>query len=256
MTTVRAAFHVHSNWSYDGNWPLEALARAFQQRGDNAVLTAEHDRGFDARRWAAYREACEDASTNALRIVPGIEYSNPSNSVHIAVWGASAFLGEGLEPEELLRRAQAAGGLAVLAHPWRKGAWQRLGPELRALALGVELWNRKYDGWAPNPAAHAVSDGLVPFVALDFHTARQFFPLAMAVSVEGPTTEAALLGALRAGRCRPEAFGVSALRFARGPTFALARAAEHARRPLARRVRRVLAARSDDGSHRFRRVRS
>ncbi len=54
---IRAAVHVHTDWSYDGSWDLEALARELKRRGYGAVLTAEHDRTFDAGRWARYRGA-------------------------------------------------------------------------------------------------------------------------------------------------------------------------------------------------------
>ena len=50
MTRIRAAVHVHSEWSYDGSWPLTRIATAFSRRGYRAVLMAEHDRGFDAHR--------------------------------------------------------------------------------------------------------------------------------------------------------------------------------------------------------------
>ena len=63
MRTIRAAAHVHSDWSYDASWPLPDLARAFARRGYDVVLTAEHDRGFDAERWAAYRMTCAAASS-------------------------------------------------------------------------------------------------------------------------------------------------------------------------------------------------
>jgi len=107
--------------------------------------------------------------------------------------------------------------------------------------LGVELWNRRSDGWAPSRTALellARNEHLVPFATLDFHTARQFFPLAMAVEIAGALTEDGLLAALRARRCRPEAFGLPALRVARGPAFLAARAAERTRRRLARHVRK------------------
>ena len=62
MRTIRVAPHVHSEWSYDAEWPLAELADAFRQRKYDVVLTAEHDRGFDGARWDAYRQACADAS--------------------------------------------------------------------------------------------------------------------------------------------------------------------------------------------------
>ena len=85
---IRAAAHVHTDWSYDGSWELEALVRELKRRGYGAVLTAEHDRTFDPERWERYRAACAVAE-GALRIpvCPGIEYSDADNVVHVPVWG-------------------------------------------------------------------------------------------------------------------------------------------------------------------------
>ena len=94
MRTVRAAPHVHSEWSYDAEWRLADLVAAFRERKYDAILTAEHDRGFDDDRWDAYREACAAASTDEVLMVPGMEYEDAESLVHIPVWGeALAFLG-------------------------------------------------------------------------------------------------------------------------------------------------------------------
>lgn len=49
MRTVKAAVHVHSEWSYDARLPLPELADLFA-RGYDAVFMSEHDRGFAAER--------------------------------------------------------------------------------------------------------------------------------------------------------------------------------------------------------------
>src|SRR6185312_13160507 len=97
MNPVRVAAHVHSEWSYDGTWSLSRIATTFARLGYRAVLLAEHDRGFDDERWLAYRAACQQASNWNLLLVPGIEYSDPANTVHVPVWGDIPFLGEGVE---------------------------------------------------------------------------------------------------------------------------------------------------------------
>ena len=239
---LRAAAHVHSKWSYDGRFTLDELAAAFARRGYDAVLMAEHDRGFDEARWQAYRQACAEASRDDLLLVPGIEYSDPDNRVHIPVWGSEHFLGEGIETGELLARCVATGGLAVLAHPDRRDAWRCLPDGAAELLLGIETWNRKYDGWAPSrTAAGLLAPGLVPFVGLDLHTARQFFPLAMVLDVDGEPAVETVIEALRARRCRPQAFRMPARRVHAGPGLVAARTAEAARRPLARRLRKLVA---------------
>jgi hypothetical protein len=243
---LRVATHVHSEWSYDASWSLAALADAFASRGYDAVLMAEHDRGFDSARWDAYRRACAEASDERILIVPGMEYEDPSRVVHVPVWGeAMPFLGEGRETLDLLRDVRAAGGIAVFAHPWRRDAFSRYRPEWAPYLLGVEIWNRQYDGIAPNPRGRAFAGehGLRPFVSLDFHTRRQFFPLAMVLDLDGAATTASVAAALAAGRCRPEMARFDALRCTQMLPGGPLRAAEFARRRARGPVRRLQAKR-------------
>jgi hypothetical protein len=242
MTAIRVASHVHSDWSYDGSWSLSRLAAAFVALGYDAVLLAEHDRGFDQARWAEYRSACAAASTHKIALIPGIEYSDPTNSVHVPVWGDIPFLGEGLETDTLLPLAARSGGLAVLAHPGRRQVLDTFDPALLAYLTGLEVWNRKYDGYAPNRTAAdllARRSELLAMVSLDFHTARQFHPLAMVMEVDGGASEEAVCEALRQRRARPTAFGLPALALARGAAWPAMASLERARRGAATRVRAV-----------------
>jgi hypothetical protein len=205
-----AACHVHSKWSYDGSWSLEALSTKFSRQGCRVLMMTEHDRGFTAARLNQYREACAQASSSEILVVPGIEFSDAANRVHVLVWGPVPFLGEGLPTSEMLNAVHAAGGLAVLAHPSRRDAWRSFNPSWTDRLLGIETWNRKYDGWAPSKTAPALINtaAAIPFVGLDFHTQRQSFPLAMALEMDGIVTEEAVLNCLRSRRCHPRAFGL------------------------------------------------
>jgi hypothetical protein len=169
-----------------------------------------------------------------MYVLPGIEYSDPDNRVHVLVWGAP-FLGERLRTEALLDAVAAADGVAVFAHPSRRAAWECFTPRWAETLLGIEAWNRKYDGWAPGEAASTLleTNAQVPFVGLDFHTARQFFPLGMALELDGDLTERTLLECLKRRRCAARAFGLplDQRRFHR--TLPLLQAAEHGRRSLA-----------------------
>jgi hypothetical protein len=240
MTRVRIAAHVHSDWSYDGSWPLEALAAEFGRRGYDAVLMAEHDRGFDSDRWAAYRTACATASSPTL-LVPGIEYSDSANVVHVPVWGDLPFLGEDLATVDLLRRVDSFGGVAVLAHPRRRGALAGLDPTCFQYLTGIELWNRKYDGFAPNrDAAELLGERpeMVAVVGLDFHTRRQFHPLAMVMQLD-VVSPRRIIEAIRERRAHPTAFGLPALSLTQGIAWPAIRNVERARRTAAGRVRRA-----------------
>jgi hypothetical protein len=236
MNRLRVAAHVHSDWSYDGTWRLSKIASTFGRLGYHAVLLAEHDCGFDADRWLVYRAACRQASTSGLLLVPGLEYSDPTNSVHVPVWGEVPFLGEGVDTAELLRRVEDTGAFAILAHIGRRDAWQLIEPEWLRRVAGLELWNRKYDGYAPNAAALDLlreHDDLVPFVSLDFHTRRQFHPLAMTLEMAGDLTVERVFDALRCRRAIPTAFGIPALSLLHGAGWPALRALERTRKRAA-----------------------
>ena len=230
---IRAAMHVHSEWSYHASWSLRSIARAFANRGYDVIFMSEHERGFDQSRWFSYQRACEDASTDRIRLVPGIEYEDRTNVVHVTVWGDNVpFLGQARPTLDLLTAACHAGAVAVLAHPWRRDAVSRYRPEWARLLTGVEVWNRQYDGVAPNDRAlrFALREGLAQFASLDFHTRRQFFPLSMSAEIEGDGRTTDLMDALRGRRFRPELLGISTLALAGGVPAAILRTAEAARR--------------------------
>jgi len=240
MTALRVVAHVHSEWSYDGRWSLRDIARAFEQRGYDAVLLSEHDRGFDADRWHAYRDECATASTARTLLVPGIEYSDPTNTVHVPVWGQLPFLGEAVATGDLLRRVGELGGVSVLAHPARRNAFEHIDDESLSYLTGIELWNRKYDGYAPSKVAIELlrrRPSLLPVVGLDFHTARQFHPLAMMIASSNERSAAAICTALRGGGARAMAFGLPAATLASGLALPAMCGLERARRGVAAQIR-------------------
>jgi hypothetical protein len=248
VKSVRVAAHIHSSWSYDAEWSLQDIARAFRRRRYDAVLMSEHDQGFDQQRWIEYQKACVEASTDDILLIPGIEYEDVDNVVHTPVWGESVpFLGSGRPTLELLRLAQGEGAIAVLAHPWRRNAISRYQPEWAPLLSAVEVWNRKYDGVAPHREIKKFADreGFAPFVSLDFHTRHQFFPLAMSVLLAGGPSSASLIDAIRGGQCHAEFLGLSALRFTGGIEGATLRALETVRRGVRESLRRVQARTAD-----------
>lgn len=205
---VCAVCHLHSCWSYDGTWTIRELAASLSARGCQVMMMTEHDRGYGEERYQRFRQACSEASSGDILVVPGMEYSDAANRIHVLVWGLDRFLGQELPTAEMLHAAKAANGIAVLAHPSRKDAWRSYQPEWAPLLTGIEVWNRKYDGWAPSHTAPRLieTSHLMPFVGLDFHTDRQMFPLRMALHIDGAITETSVLAAIRAGRCAPRAF--------------------------------------------------
>ena len=244
---IAAACHIHSTWSYDGKWSLPDLAAEFSRRGYRVLMMTEHDRGFTEARRQEHRAACAAASTDKILVLPGIEYSDAANLVHVLVWGPVPFIGEELTTE-MLEAVRAAKGVAVLAHPARKDVWTIFNPKWADLLLGIEVWNRKTDGWAPSRKAWQIWHGTqtLPFVGMDFHDRNQFFPLAMSLDVTAPVSEESILACLQNRGCRAVAFGRSIDSVSRGMLNVTLRSAEWCRRRAAAayrslRKRRILA---------------
>ncbi len=167
---------------------LAEIAALFRGRCD-AVFMCEHDRGFTPERLEEYREACARASERGPLLVPGIEYAGPEDRIHVPVWGPVPFLGEEVPTGELLRSVARHGGFSLLAHPVRRDAWELMEGEWLELARGVEIWTRKWDGWAPTDGLSVVrGGGPLGVVSLDLHRAHQRFPLSMELELEGPLT--------------------------------------------------------------------
>ncbi len=236
---IAAACHIHSTWSYDGKWTLPALAKEFSRRGYRVLMTTEHDLGFTESRRQEHRNACAAASTDKILVVPGIEYSDAANRVHVLVWGPVSFVGEKIPTTELLKAVRAAGGVAVLAHPARKEIWKTFDPDWTQYLLGVEIWNRKTDGWAPSRPAEELSRGtsLHQFVGMDFHDRNQFFPLTMSLDLTGPINEESVVSCLRTRRCHAVALGRPIEDFSQGWLNITLRSAENCRRRAAKMLR-------------------
>lgn len=236
---ARAAAHVHSVWSDDGSWSLPRIAATFSRFGYDVVLMSEHSRGFTSAKWSDYVAACAKASDERVLLVPGIEYGDVDDVVHIPVWGDGPYFGDALPTGRLLAMVGETGGTAMWAHPWRRDAWRRFDPSWLDHLSAVEVWNRKYDGIAPSRFAVDLADreGLRPSVALDFHTRRQLFPLSLCLDVDDPPTVDGVYAALAAGRFAPRFFGLPLRLALRGPGQTALRGMELLRRPAARALR-------------------
>ncbi len=240
MRHIKAALHVHSDWSYDGHWRLTAIARMFGALGYDAVLMSEHDTRFAPDRFDAYRQACYDASTSRCRLVPGIEYSCPDNDVHILTWGLDRYLGEHRPVIETLREVRAHGGVAILAHPIRRAAYRKFDPAWIPFLSGIELWNRKSDGLTHGREALRLiaATGLPATVGCDFHRLRHLYPLSTRFEIEGDAaTEPALVAALAGGHHRSFALGREVLAADGHVATATHNRLEAARRGLLRLLR-------------------
>lgn len=246
MTFFRLAMHVHSSWSYDGTWSLAAIATAFRRRRYDAVLLCEHDRSMSADRLDAFRSQCK-AESKGIVLVPGVEYSDADNIVHLPTWGPVPFLGADRPTGEVLREVRGHGGVSLLAHPSRNDAWSRIDPSWAPFLAGVEVWSRKYDGWRPNQRALAfAAEHELPLIAsLDFHRRRQFAPLALHIAAHAtvaaghPPPQSFLIESLADGQGTAHAAGMPVTSWATGKPAKLLAALNQSRRGAAWAIRKV-----------------
>jgi hypothetical protein len=237
--SLRTAAHVHSNWSDDGSWPLDRIARTFARLGYGVVLMTEHSRGFSPQKWEEYIEAAARASNSRILIVPGIEYGDRDNLVHITVWGELPFFGDGLPTGHLLEASHQTGGTAVWAHPWRREAWRQFDLSWLRFLAAIEVWNRKYNGFAPSREILqlALREEVRLFVGLDFHTRRQIFPLSLKLRLTSPATPHSVYTALQNRQFSAGAFGLPIEMLASGPTRLALGGIESVRRTVAQILR-------------------
>lgn len=238
--TVKAAVHIHSNWSYDGKWTLSRIANFFSKIGYQLVFTSEHSNTFDNDRWEMYRKACQEVSTDRILIIPGLEYSDQTNTIHILVWGALPFLGINKSIERLIIEVKELNGICVFAHPTRRNAWRNIDPSWIPLFDGIEQWNRKSDGIAPSREAITLLNtysACMPFVSLDFHQSNQLYPLSMIFRNIGDLSEDNVISALRNKQCCARAFGISVNWFREGVLASLTKSAEQLRNLISKKIR-------------------
>jgi hypothetical protein len=124
--------------------------------------------------------------------------------MHIIGYGVTAPI-DTVDPEEVIRRIQRLGGIAVIAHPKDSAfaAIERFDP----LPDGIEVWNSKYDGrYAPRPGTFALlararrrRPDLRAFYGQDLHWRRQYRGLFVQLDAGSPRPQV-VLDALRAGR--------------------------------------------------------
>ena len=172
--------HLHTNFSYDGRWPLEKVASAFRKLGADILLVSEHSQRLGSEKWKNYRGLCKELSNEKIRIIAGVEYSTPKNCIHFPTWGIEEYLGEELEPEKILEAARSHGAWCILAHPERRAAWNAFDSAWPSKGLcGVEVWNRKTDGLTPSSKGLelASNHSLTPVASVDFHGPKQLYPL-------------------------------------------------------------------------------
>jgi len=144
MHEIVASIHMHSRYS-DGTGTHAEIAAAAQQVGLDAIIVTDHNvlvKGLEGY--------YEDADSRVL-LLTGEEVHDQARQPqknHMLVLGAGAevahFAGD---PQELVDRVQALGGLSFLAHPFDQDMPLVQGPDISWVNwdlkgyTGIELWN-------------------------------------------------------------------------------------------------------------------
>lgn len=210
MTALKGWFHVHSNYSSDGEHSLTEIRDLALARGSRFLVMAEHRDDFgDEGRYEQYRAECESLSDDTFTIVPGLEYRCQCSLEVIAV-GLRRLINEN-RLDEVIGGVHGQGGIAVMAHPsqWGSDLLNLYEDDLMKLD-GLEVWNLRHDGeefpWVETTAIldhlQAGNPKISAYGGLDFHRITDFDngPILTMEIERVRNDEDSLVDALREGR--------------------------------------------------------
>ncbi|MGI5873942.1 MAG: PHP domain-containing protein [Bacillota bacterium] len=189
---IRVDCHVHSENSFDSDMSPETIAAACVKKGIDAVFICDHD------------VASESRAVSGVLFLGGIEISTDQG--HLLGLGIES----DVEPVRDFKKAaaaiDAAGGVAVLAHPFQKTdvpaversrALRELAPYLR----GIEAFNARAEkkrGDANDLAYRLAKElGLITTAGSDAHTAAEVGAAYLTVEAETLSAEAVKAALLR-----------------------------------------------------------
>ena len=187
--------HAHSARSHDGVDSIETLLEHAQAVGLDALAVTDHD-AIDASLRAA-----DLASDYGLVGIVGIEVS--SSDGHVLALGVDRLVPSGLPFEETVEHIHAAGGTAVVPHPFqtlRKGVLVNVDPEALSVADGIEVYNsRLLTGRTNRQARDLAVDLALPMTAgSDAHVAEMVGQATTLVDADHHDADA-ILAAIRDG---------------------------------------------------------
>lgn len=218
---LRAAYHLHTNYSSDGKTSLAELAAAARRLDWRCLLLADHLEDFSPEIFDKYLAECAQLSDSKLLIIPGVEVKT-AEGYHLAFVGVNK-LPAGETTRTLIEDARAQGALVTLCHPAQN---RTPGPcDWMELLHGVEFWNaRSSSRFAPDIQSLRFAENLrrqFPhiqyFPALDLHYTWELRDLDLSLRTDRLEPQA-ILSALKDGNFETENFfwGISVGR--RGPS--------------------------------------
>ena len=186
--------HVHSDASHDGRLrPAEIIAAA-RAAGLDGVAICDHDTFPDL----TGVEIPED-----FLLIPGVEISTDLGHILGLLFDAPPEIPKNRSAADAIDAIHAAGGLAVLAHPFQRSRDEaRLAPLIGKID-GVEVFNaraaRKNLDANDLAAAFAEKHGLAPFAGSDAHVLREIGNGRVCLEVEDLSLSAVRAALLNGG---------------------------------------------------------
>jgi len=128
---IKYDLHVHTNCSDGINSPEEVLKHA-KSIGLDGIAITDHDTLKGSKRVRSL------AKKLGIILVPGVEITTPYGDI-LALGVDEIFSGG---PSEIIKKVRAAGGIAVLAHPYG-GFWRRSFAEMKVAKEfdAIEVFN-------------------------------------------------------------------------------------------------------------------
>lgn len=206
---ITGLFHLHSNYSYDGELSLEEIISFAKRYGCQFVVLNEHSKEFSPEKYKELLTKCQELSDNNFCLVPGMEFACGDNNLHILALGLNKiifdFEGNFEEIEKILNFIKSSNGIAILAHPYR-GEALKLKENFLGKFTGIEIWNVREDGkgipkyrnisYLKNLRKKGYS--LWGFGGLDFHDLKDFGFVKTVVEIN-ELTQDCLLKAFKEG---------------------------------------------------------
>jgi len=188
--------HSHSDLSYDGRDPVEFLLEQAAAVDLDALAVTDHD-AIDAS-----LDATELAPEYGLVGIPGMEVT--SEAGHVLALGVTTTIPAGLPFAETVERIRAAGGIAVVPHPFQKsrsGVAANVDADALADVDAIEVYNsRLLTGFANRRAERFARERDLPMTAgSDAHIAEMVGQAPTLVDTD-ERDAAAILDAIREGR--------------------------------------------------------
>jgi hypothetical protein len=178
MASPLGIVHVHSCYSHDGRDSLGSLAEFARVRGIGFVGLTDHAEDFSAARWLDYVAECTAASTEGVRLIPGLEFRFAGfPGLHLLAFGLTRWI-EPVTPDDFIRLARPVSRFTAVAHPIL--ARYEIPESVRAGIDAVEVWNAVYNTrYLPDPRSFRMLQemqrsrpGIVCFAGLDQHDGR------------------------------------------------------------------------------------